>query len=253
MLWWFGREHGPHGGAAGGADSAWLFRLVFALSAGFGLLSLALTFFVHDPAEAPGVGQRQTTARAGRLGLPGSYWQTLAILLIFALANSTDAFLLLRARELGYSPATVVLAYALFNVTYTLGSYPAGVLSDRVGRWGVIGLGWIIYAGVYAGFAVTGPRGVWGLMALYGVYMAVTDGVGKALIADHAPKSGRGAALGIFHMLSGLTTLLASIVGGVLWDRVGPAATFWFGAAMALMALVAAGLLRPRIAPPHLE
>ncbi len=253
LLWWFGRAHAPQVGETGTGDSGWVFRLVFGISAAFGLLSLGLTLLVREPTTAHDDADRAATTIGGRLGLPAGYWRTLAILLIFALANSTDAFLLLRARDLGYSPATVVLAYALFNATYTIASYPAGVLSDRIGRWRIIGLGWIVYMAVYAGFAITGPRGVWALLALYGIYMAATDGVGKALIADHAPKSRRGAALGVFHMLSGLTTLLASIVGGVLWDRVGPSATFWFGAAMALLALVAAALLRPRIAAAQSE
>jgi len=242
MLWWFGREQRD-------ADSAWVFRLVFGISAGFGLLSLGLTLFVGEPADGRGGDRSEATSAGARLGLPSSYWRTLAILLIFATANSTDAFLLLRARDLGFAPATVVLAYALFNVTYTLVSYPAGVWSDRFGRWRIIAAGWVIYAGVYAGFAVAGPLGVWWLLALYGVYMAVTDGVGKALIADHAPATRRGTALGVFHMFNGFATLLASIVGGLLWDRVAPAATFWFGAAMAMLALAAMALLQPRGSP----
>src|SRR5206468_4266967 len=118
----------------------------------------------------------------GRPGLPGSYWRAVAPMLVFSLANPSDAFLLLRARDAGLSPWRVVLAYALFNVTYTLVSYPAGVLSDRLGRWRVIALGWAVYAAAYAGFAVTGAAGVWPLLAVYGVYMGLTEGVGKALV-----------------------------------------------------------------------
>lgn len=239
MLWWFGSGHGS-------PDSAWPFRIVFGISAGFGVLSLAVTFRVREAGAERSVIPSRAEEVGGQNRLPASYWRTLAILMIFAMANSSDAFLLLRARELGFSPATVVLAYAVFNATYTIASYPAGLLSDRIGRWRVMGAGWLIYAGVYAGFAVSGPRGVWGLLALYGIYMALTDGVGKALVADHAPASRRGAALGLYHMVSGLTTLLASIVAGALWDRFGSASTFCFGSGAAIAALAAAVVLRPR-------
>ena len=136
------------------------------------------------------------------------------------------------------SPVAVVLAYGATQLTYMLFSYPAGIISDKLGRWRVIGVGWAIYAAVYAGFAVTGSTGVWPLMALYGVYLALTEGVGKALIADHAPRDRRGAAMGMFSMLNGLMMLVSSVVAGIVWDRMGPAATFWLGAGAASAALV---------------
>jgi MFS family permease len=170
-------------------------------------------------------------------------------MLVFSLANSSDAFLLLRARDVGLSPWAVVLAYALFNLTYTAFSYPAGIVSDRLGRWRIMAVGWAIYAAVYAGFAFIGAAGVWGvwpLLALYGVYMALTDGVGKALVADHAPPEKRGTALGVFYMASGLVTLLASVMAGVLWDRVGPSAAFSVGAVVAAVAVILVPVLRTR-------
>ena len=154
---------------------------------------------------------------------------------------------LLRASDLGYSPWAVVMVYALYNLTYSALSYPAGALSDRLGRWRIIAVGWMIYAGVYAGFALLPAShswGLWPLMAVYGVYMALTDGVGKALIADHAPREHRGAAMGIFYALTGLTTLGASLLAGIVWDRSGPTAAFLIGAGFAVVALVALGTLR---------
>jgi MFS family permease len=157
--------------------------------------------------------------------------------------------LLLRAGQVGLSPWQVVVAYAVYNAVYTLGSYPAGAASDRFGRWRVIGVGWAIYVGVYVGFAVATPTTVWPLYAVYGLYMALTDGVGKALIADHAPKDQRGRALGIFNLATGATTIASSVIAGVLWDRVDPAAPFWLGAGAAALALailvVVRGTRRP--------
>lgn len=271
LLWWFtgtptpvdpGVESGP---VAAGASDAGAFRAVFAVAAGLGLVSWIITFFVRESApvdESSSAGTAvERPARSEAAGalprLPASYWKTLALLLIFALANSSDTFLLLRAADTGLSPWAVVLAYALLNLTYTLAAYPAGLLSDRVGRWRLIGAGWAIYAVVYVGFAFTGSAGVWPLMALYGLYMALTDGVGKALIADHAPKERRGTAMGIYYMASGLVTLVASVAAGVLWDLVGPSATFLFGAGTAVVALALLPVLhraasrRGGFAPDH--
>jgi MFS family permease len=127
--------------------------------------------------------------------------------------------------------------YAVFNLSYAVMSYPAGILSDRLGRWRLIAAGWIIYALVYAGFAIATPWSVWPLMALYGCYMALTEGVGKALISDHSPPDRRATAMGILHMSLGLSMLASSIFAGWLWERFGAPAPFWFGAGGALAAL----------------
>jgi MFS family permease len=141
----------------------------------------------------------------------------------------------------------VVLAWAVYNLTYSALSYPAGALSDRFGRWRIIAVGWVLYAAVYLGFALLPGSmawGVWPLMALYGVCMALTDGVGKALIADHAPKERRGEALGVYQAVTGVATLGASLVAGALWDRSGPMAPFLLGAMFAVLALLGLGVLR---------
>lgn len=248
LLWWFTGSPTEGEPSVPTHDAGWAFRVVFGISAALGLLSLALTFMVrespHEPSEHDSLAE--SPVPEGRLGLPAAYWRSVALMLVFSLANSSDAFLLLRAREVGLSPWAVVLAYALYNLTYTVASYPAGVVSDRLGRWRVIAVGWTIYAAVYAGFAFASAAGMWPLLALYGVYMALTDGVGKALVADHAPREKRGTALGIFYMASGLVTLLASVVAGVLWDRVGPPATFGVGAVVAAIAVILVPVLRPR-------
>jgi MFS family permease len=241
LLWWFSGTPSSTTAATTAPDDAGPYRLIFAIAAAMGVVAVALTFLIREPSHEVAPTQPAASARtSGRLDLPRSYWLALTMLLVFAFANSSDTFLLLRASNVGLSPWAVVLAYALYNVVYTLGSYPAGALSDRYGRWRVIAAGWAIYAVAYAGFAVASPEGstlIWPLFAVYGLYMALTDGVGKALIADHAPPDRRGRALGILHLGTGITTIASSVLAGILWDRVDPSAPFWFGAVAACVAL----------------
>jgi MFS family permease len=216
----------------GASTEAGPYRTVFAIAAALGVAAVALTLPVREFAAAPKLSAPTPRGPLGR-----GYWLVLAMLLAFALANSSDTFLLLRATDVGLTPLDAVLAYAVYNALYTLGSYPAGSLSDRYGRWRVIGVGWAIYAGVYVGFAVATPAAIWPLYAIYGLYAALTDGVGKALIADHAPKEQRGRAMGIFNLATGATTIVSSVIAGVLWDRVDHAAPFWLGAGAAAVAV----------------
>lgn len=267
LLWWLTGT--PQESVTGEAvqvasqTPAWVYRVILWVGAVLGLASWGLAFLVQesDPNESDAtaesiavrsVNERSFTEPKTTLWphMPRSYWSVLGILGLFSLANSSDTFLLLRASELGYSPWAVVLTYALFNVTYAGLAYPIGVLSDRLGRWRIIAVGWAIYAGVYAALALL-PKsqawGLWPLMAVYGVYMALTDGVGKALIADHAPQESRGAAMGLFYATTGLTTLGASLLAGLVWDRVGSEAALLLGAGFAILALLALGLVRNRV------
>jgi MFS family permease len=269
LLWWLTGT--PESSVTGGAMSvpaetpAWVFRTIFGVGAVLGFASLLLTFFVAESNgnptskidEASSVDvrfPRETAYRvhSGWLNFPNSYWYVLAVLVLFSLANSSDAFLLLRARELGYSPWAVVLVYAFYNFFYSIFSYPAGALSDRIGRWRIIVVGWCLYAGVYAGCALLPTSqawGMWPLMAMYGVYMALTEGVGKALIADHASSERHGAAMGIFHGLTGLTMFVASLSAGMVWDRYGDSAALLMGTGFAILALIVLFLVRNRINP----
>lgn len=169
---------------------------------------------------------------------------------IFSLVNSSDQFLLIRAQEgAALSPERILLLYALFNLVEALLGYTAGKFSDKIGRRPLIIAGWLVYALTYAGFALL-PKGsgfgvVLGLFLLYGLYQTLTQGAQKALAADLTDPAHRGAQLGVFHLVVGLGALPASLLAGVLYDHLSPAAPFWMGA---IGAVIAAFLL-PRNAP----
>ncbi|MDD3311436.1 MFS transporter [Pseudodesulfovibrio sp.] len=225
------------------------YRTIFLLSALPGVAAVWLTFRLREPGDRPADADKASAPAAPKLplreslrGLPGEYWRSLALLSLFAFANSTDALLLLRAKDLGLGDLQVIAAYVLFNLTYAATAYPAGLLSDRVGRWRLMLGGWTLYALVYFGFALTGPAGLWALFPVYGLYMGLTEGVGKAIIASGIPRERKGTAMGFFLMVTGLTTLAGSLAAGLAWDHIGPRAPFIMGGAAALLA-VAAGLI----------
>lgn len=267
LLWWLTGTpvEGTQVAAQGAETPAWIFRAIFGVGSALGLASLALTFLVEESEHSaertmPGHAPDSTAPAPATLAeprqqplwsaLPRSYWSVLGILLLFSLANSSDTFVLLRASELGYSAWSVVLLYAFYNALYAVLSYPIGMLSDRFGRWRIMGVGWALYALAYAGFALLPPQhawGMWPLMGLYGVYMALTEGVGKALIADHAPRDRRGSAMGLYYGVTGLTTLIASTLAGVLWDSGGSAPALWLGSGMAVVAMAALLVVRRKL------
>jgi MFS family permease len=173
--------------------------------------------------------------------------------LLFAVGNSSDMFILLRAKNLGMGTAAVILLYVLYNVVYSAGSLPLGGLSDRVGQFPVVLTGYALFAAVYLGFAAAGSG--WTLAALfavYGLYIAATEGTSKALIGRVIPAGERASALGLYYTATGLASFAASAVGGVLWSVVGPWATFAYGAAAAAVAaalmLVGRGKVRRSLA-----
>jgi len=175
-------------------------------------------------------------------GTPLAFRRLLTVMLLFTLGNSSDMFLILRAQQLGIGTGAVVLLFALFNAVYAAASYPAGAISDRIGRRRVMMAGLAVFALVYAGFALMrGPGWLWLLFAVYGLYQGLTDGTSRALVVDLVSPELRGTALGVYAMVTGLAALPASVIAGLLWQRVSPAAPFLYGAVMA--ALACAGFL----------
>ncbi len=176
--------------------------------------------------------------------LPRSFWVTMLPILIFTLGNSTDAFLLLRASQLGVPTALIPLVWVLLHLVKSASSTPAGALSDRVGRRPLIVAGWLLYAAVYAGFSVaTDPWHAWALFGVYGVVFGLTEGTEKALVADLVPALRRGTAFGWYQATVGVAALPASIVFGAVWDAYGSPVAFGMGAALAVVAAVIMSLV----------
>ncbi len=212
---------------------------------------MALFFFVfikEPPRQqacqvAPsGKAGENTPLAATRSALSNKFKIFLVIVFLFTLGNSSDAFLILRAQNLGNNVFYIILMLVLFNAVYALFSVPAGILSDKAGRRKVILLGWSVYALVYLGFAVLDQAWmVWLLWGLYGLYYGLAEGVARALVCDLVPEDKRGTAFGMYHGVVGVTLLPASLIAGWLWQSVSPAAPFYFGAALAVLAVI--GLL----------
>lgn len=215
-------------------------RLALWWAVGPAVLSALLVLFVRDHPPSPPTpvrslvsgsgkeapGSRSRRQRTGRGGggspLPVRFWRVAAVLAGFALVNFPDTLVLLRVSQLGLSTTEVVLAYVLFNAVYTLASYPAGRLTDDLPRPVVYGVGLVAFAVAYTGLGlVDGGVAVWLLVAVYGLFPAFTDGVGKAWVSRIVPDGVRGRAQGVFQGLSGGAVLVAGLWAGLLWD-VGP-------------------------------
>ena len=225
------------------------FRVIFLIAAVPAVVGVPLVLLVRErPPAATPAGARPANWR----DLGGAFYVFLGISLVFALGNSSDAFLLLRAKDLGLSNAEVVLGYVLFNAVYAAAAMPAGIVSDRLGRVGVMGGGFAVFAGVYLGFALTGGgAAVWPLLAVYGMYMALTEGVGRAFVVDFVPSARRATALGVYQGAMGAMILLSSVLAGALWDAIDPAAPFVLGGVTALVALTGLIAFRRRMTVHH--
>ncbi|WP_396220830.1 MFS transporter [Gemmatimonas sp.] len=191
------------------------------------------------PVVAPVVAAppAQAAEVAPLAALPRSFWLTMVPILVFTVGNSTDAFLLLRASQLGVPTALIPLLWVLLHLVKSVSSTPAGALSDRVGRRPLIVAGWLLYAAVYGGFSLaTDPWHAWALFGVYGVVFGLSEGTEKALVADLVPARRRGTAFGWYQATVGVAALPASIVFGTVWERHGSPAAFAMGAALAVAA-----------------
>ncbi len=186
-------------------------------------VSVGLTFLVHERRVAPATRERSRPPGMG--GLPRRFWRLFVLLTVFGLVNFSDAFLILRAKELGLGFVGVMLVYAAYNVSYAALSYPAGVVSDRVSRRVVFATGLALFAIAYVGLGLANTSGwVWLLLPIYGGYTALTDGVSKAWVSDLLPGTLLGTGLGLFQGAAGGAALIAGIWAGLAWggDGRGP-------------------------------
>ena len=188
---------------------------------------------------APSLRRRIVGDRAQWRSFSRPFWLFMLANALFTLGNSSDAFLALRSQNLGLTLLALLLTIVAFNATNAIVAWPAGALSDRIGRRGLIAGAWAIYAACYAGFAIV-TSAVWvvPLWIAYGVYYALSEGVGKAMVADLAPTELRATAFGILNATQGLMILPASVIAGLLWSLIAPPAPFWFGSACAAAAVV---------------
>ncbi|HEX8947903.1 MAG TPA: MFS transporter [Dissulfurispiraceae bacterium] len=206
------------------------YRKVFWLSILPGAMAvLVIILFIREKKRtAPGPADRP------KLTLKHFDWRFkffVAIAGLFAIGNSSDVFLILRAQQTGITTVMIPVVYLLFNLVYSLSSFPAGIAADRFGRKRIILLGFVLFAVLYYGFAVAStPHAIWMLFALYGLFMGLTEGIQKAFLSTIIPADFKATAFGVFNTAVGLAMLPASLIGGWLWDHISPSATFYFGA-----------------------
>ena len=218
---------------------------IFLLSIIPGVIGFGLLFLVKE----------KKAVTTGAKPHPLKSWKTLdpklkaffLLVFLFTLGNSSNQFLLLRAKNLGFEAADVILAYLVFNVVYAASAYPAGRLSDVIGRRTLLVLGYLFYGLVYLGFSMaTDAFRVWTLFAFYGLYSGLTEGVEKALVSELCPGESRATMLGIHASLVGIGLLPASIIGGLLWDLLGPTAPFYFGGGVGVAAALGMYFMVPK-------
>ncbi len=188
-------------------------------------------------ADEPKPNAALSSADVGPIVLPASFYFVLIAVTLFSLGNSSDMFLVLRAQNVGIRVALAPLLGLVFNITYTLASWPAGWFSDRVSRRLIASVGYVIFAAVYFVFGrAPSTLAIWIAMAIYGFYYALTQPVLKALVVESVSEKVRGRALGIYFFVTSVATLAASLVTGELWKHYGATIPFYVSSAMALLA-----------------
>lgn len=216
------------------------FRLVFWLALIPGVLAVALLARgIREPKIREISGRNRPLNWAAWQSLGKSYWLLVLVALLFNLGNSSDAFLLLRAEQVGIAANLIPLTLVVMNIAYALSAYPVGLLSDRIGRIGLLSNGLLLYALTYLGFAfVDRSWQVWLLFGLYGLHQGMSQGILLALVADRVPAHLRGTAFGTINLATGVALLPASLIAGSLWETIAPQATFICGSLFALSGIV---------------
>lgn len=203
-----------------------------------------IIFFVKEKRHQP--DENAEPPKLSLKGFDSNFKRYLLVVALFTLSNSTDAFLLLRAADAGISPVLLPLLWMALHLSKVIFSLIGGDLSDRLGRRTLIISGWLVYAGVYAGFAfVNSPWQAWALFIIYGAYFGLTEGVEKAFVADMVPESRRGTAYGLYNLAFGITVFPASLLFGLIWTQAGPATAFLASACVSILAILLMLTVRP--------
>lgn len=222
------------------------FRLVFWIAVVPGLMAVAtLIVGVREPRRlTPGIPKDKPLHWNQLRGLRGPFWAVVAVGAVLTLARFSEAFLILRAAHAGLAIAFVPLVLVVMNAVYASAAYPMGALSDRVKRPVVLAAGFLVL--VIADIILAAAPNLWTIMlgvGLWGLHMGMTQGILVTLVADATAPASRGTAFGVFHLITGLALLLASLIAGSLWEAVGPPATFLGGAAFAAAGLAGMAIL----------
>ena len=218
-------------------------RAIFYLAIIPGLLAFSTVLLVKEhPAAVAAKSKIDVSLRQ----FPRRYWKYLLATAVFGIGNSSNAFLILRTQDIGASLETTILIYAAFNLVAALISYPAGALSDTWGRKNILLASFVIFLAAYLGFALSqNILLIAALFVFYGLYQGIFRAVGKAIAADFVPEHLRASGVGWYSTTVGLLQLVASVVAGLLWDKVGHAAVFYYGAAFAVVGSIALLVLVP--------
>ena len=222
-------------------------RWIFYLAVIPGLLAVLMVLLVQERAAKV---KAKSKIEFNLWQFPPAYWRYLLITALFGIGNSSNSFLILQTKDLGASLEMTILVYAAFNLVAALISYPAGFLSDRLGRKTVLMGSFVIFFASYVGFALT-QQVMWvaAMFVFYGLYQGMFRSVGKAFASDFVPDQLRAGAIGWYSTTVGLLQLAASVVAGLLWDRVGHAAVFAYGAVFALVGIIALSLFQTSRTP----
>ena len=219
-------------------------RTIFYLAIIPGLLAFVMVLLVTERRAAVTAKSKMDV---NLRQFPSGYWKYLTVIALFGFGNSSNSFLILRTQDIGAPLETTILMYALFNLAAALISYPAGSFSDKLGRKNVLLASFIIFALTYIGFANAQNVLIFAaLFIFYGLYQGIFRAVGKAFASDFVPENLRASGVGWYSSTVGLLELVASVVAGPLWDRVGHAAVFYYGAIFGLAGSIGLIVLTPK-------
>lgn len=204
-----------------------------------GLLAVSILFFIHEPPSTQSTSKKWINPFKSYSFFSPNFKKYLFSWGVFSLTNSSDVFLLMKAKTAGLSTTSIILVYCFYNLIYALSSPYLGILSDKWDRKKILASGLAVFAFVYLGFGyATEIWQFWLLFATYGLYMGATDGVSKALAIDLVAPDLKATAIGVLGTVTGLCTIIASVVAGLLWDHLGPVSTFLYGAMGAVLAII---------------